>query len=135
VRATRLFCAERFACDATSFIKTRSDGVSREQRDAHARQPLDAPPEPPEPLDEFDEGADDAVLEPELLLALAFDEELSLDDEEPDDDAVLPVFGDDAYKSAYQPPPFKMNVPPEICRFAVDWWHFGHCSRAASEIF
>ena len=38
------------------------------------------------------------------------------------------------YKSVYQPPPFRMKLPPEICRFAVFSWHFGHSSRGAAEM-
>lgn len=39
------------------------------------------------------------------------------------------------YRSEYQPPPFRMKAPPpEICRFAVFSLHFGHVSRADSEI-
>jgi hypothetical protein len=29
------------------------------------------------------------------------------------------------YESAYQPPPFRMKLPPLICRFAVAFEHFG----------
>ncbi len=49
----------------------------------------------------------------------------------PDDTLAL----GDEYASAYQPPPFKMNVPPLICRFADDLPHLGHTSTGASEIF
>lgn len=40
-------------------------------------------------------------------------------------DSFFPGFTDE-YRSAYQPPPFKMKRPPLIWRFAVCSWHFGH---------
>ncbi|MFT3776458.1 MAG: hypothetical protein QM820_64785 [Minicystis sp.] len=44
-----------------------------------------------------------------------------------------PLFEDELYRSAYQPPPFKMKpVPREICRRAVCWWQLGHSVSAAS---
>ncbi len=47
-----------------------------------------------------------------------------------------PLFeGFEEYRSAYQPPPFRMNVPPLISRLAVFAAHFGQASRAGSEIF
>jgi hypothetical protein len=39
------------------------------------------------------------------------------------------------YRSAYQPPPFKIKVPPLIWRLAVRWLHFGQTSVEGSEIF
>jgi hypothetical protein len=42
-----------------------------------------------------------------------------------DDDLLsLPGFADE-YRSAYQPPPFRMKLPPLICRLAVALPHFG----------
>lgn len=46
-----------------------------------------------------------------------------------------PLFGVEEYRSAYQPPPFKMKLPPLICRFAVDLPHFGQTWMGSSEIF
>lgn len=44
-------------------------------------------------------------------------------------------FGEDEYRSAYQPPPFRMKFPPEIWRFAVLFEHLGQTSRGSAEIF
>ncbi len=41
----------------------------------------------------------------------------------------------DEYASAYQPPPLRMKLPPLICRWALFFWHLGHCSMAGSVIF
>ena len=39
------------------------------------------------------------------------------------------------YRSAYQPPPLRMKLPPLICRFAVLFAHEGQTSTGASVIF
>lgn len=55
---------------------------------------------------------------------------------EVEDDSLPPLFfGVDEYRSAYQPPPFKMKLPPLIWRLAVCSPHFGQTSSADSEIF
>lgn len=55
--------------------------------------------------------------------------------EEDDEDASVFFAPELLYRSEYQPPPFRMKAPPpEICRFAVFSLHFGHVSRADSEI-
>jgi len=70
------------------------------------------------------EAPDEPPLLEELPLLL-----LPLD---PDED---PEFLGDEYRSAYQPPPFKMNPPPsEICRLAVARLHLGHFLRGSSFI-
>ncbi|HYP88196.1 MAG TPA: hypothetical protein VEQ59_08580 [Polyangiaceae bacterium] len=39
------------------------------------------------------------------------------------------------YRSAYQPPPFRMKpAPPETCRLAVAWWQCGHSVKGAALI-
>jgi hypothetical protein len=55
-----------------------------------------------------------------------------VDDDELDEES---DFFDDEYRSAYQPPPLRMKLPPLICRLAVAWWHFGHSVSGASVIF
>lgn len=80
------------------------------------------------PLESDDvEELDEPLLSLELLLLdeLLPEDELSL--------FLLPP--DDEYKSAYQPPPFKMKLPPLIRRWALLSWHFGQVSSAGSEIF
>lgn len=55
-----------------------------------------------------------------------------VEDEEEDSVFLAPEL---LYRSEYQPPPFRMKAPPpEIWRFAVFSLHFGHVSRADSEI-
>jgi hypothetical protein len=44
-------------------------------------------------------------------------------------------FGTEEYASAYQPPPFRMKFPPEICRLAVLLEHLGQTSNGSAEIF
>lgn len=44
-------------------------------------------------------------------------------------------FGVEEYKSAYQPPPFRMKFPPEIWRLAVLFVHLGQISMGSAEIF
>lgn len=83
--------------------------------------------EPPE--DEEDDAADVLVV---LLDALPFE---PLDDEPPDEPPPPDLLLEDAYKSAYQPPPFRMKFPPLIWRLALACPHFGQVSRGASEIF
>lgn len=39
------------------------------------------------------------------------------------------------YRSAYQPPPLRMKLPPLICRFAVLFAQDGQTSTAGSVIF
>ncbi len=96
--------------------------------------PLDPPEPPPDepppdepPLDEPPESLFAGVDAPSLFAGAEAVES-------PFDSPPL-FFGDDEYKSAYQPPPLRMKLPPLICRFAVDWPHFGQTSRAFSEIF
>jgi hypothetical protein len=48
---------------------------------------------------------------------------------------VLFLLEDDEYKSAYQPPPLRMKLPPLIWRLAVGFWHFGQVNVGDSEIF
>lgn len=67
-------------------------------------------------------------------------------DDDVDDDSELPVFLDESfppdalldeelYRSAYQPPPFKIKpVPREICRLAVSSLHFPHALSGGSLI-
>src|SRR5690606_31072478 len=38
------------------------------------------------------------------------------------------------YRSVYQPAPFRMKLPPEIRRFALDAPHFGHTLAGSSEM-
>ena len=45
------------------------------------------------------------------------------------------ALGVDEYRSAYQPPPFRMKFPPEIWRLAVLFSHLGQTSRGSAEIF
>jgi hypothetical protein len=47
-------------------------------------------------------------------------------------EALLPAL---EYKSAYQPPPFKMKLPPLIKRLTARALHLGQTSRGGSEIF
>lgn len=102
----------------------------------------DQPPVP-EPPDEvlpevlaagaaLDELPDDSLEELVELPPALLDElpPAPLDAPEPPD-----LLLEDAYKSAYQPPPFKMKFPPLICRLALACPHFGQVSRGASEIF
>lgn len=107
-----------------------------------AIQPFE--PEPPDEDELVDVGAvldeppeDDAVdvdalaVSPdELPLAL-------LEPEPPDDEPPPPpdLLLEDEYKSAYQPPPFRMKFPPLIWRLALACPHFGHVSMGAAEIF
>lgn len=52
---------------------------------------------------------------------------------EPLSDFAGGLFELEAYRSEYQPPPFKMNpVPREICRRAVALLHAGHSESGAS---
>jgi hypothetical protein len=93
--------------------------------------------EPDEPLlvPEPGEAAPDPPLEPDAGLA---DEPAPL---APCDPEALPApspplgFGDEEYRSAYQPPPFRMKFPPEICRLAVLLEHLGQISIGSAEIF
>ncbi|HVY27226.1 MAG TPA: hypothetical protein VHB79_11785 [Polyangiaceae bacterium] len=61
----------------------------------------------------------------DVVLALALDVSVFLLSLELDDDDSLSVFFEEpppllAYKSEYQPPPFRMKpAPPETCRLAV----------------
>lgn len=74
--------------------------------------PLDAPP----PSDDFDS----VLLDP----SLAFE-------------PVAPVLEDgldEEYRSAYQPPPLRMKLPPLIWRWAVSFWHLGHTVRGGAEM-
>jgi hypothetical protein len=93
--------------------------------------PPDDPDDPEAPEPELDEPESDEVVgaagagaaalfaSPPLLAALplaAF---------EPPDFA-------DEYRSAYQPPPLRMKLPPLIWRLAVFCPHFGHVSDASA---
>ena len=82
------------------------------------------PPDDDEPPEDDEPAEDDDVLPEEELL----DDEDVLELLEPP--ALLPV---EAYRSEYQPPPFRMNpAPREICRRAVAWWQVGHSVSGAS---
>ena len=87
--------------------------------------PPELPPE--EPPDDPPAGAAGAA----GLLSLVLDDEPLLGELS----LLLPPPFDDEYKSAYQPPPFRMNVPPLSWRFAVFSPHFGHTWTGASVIF
>lgn len=66
-----------------------------------------------------------------LVLELVELEELeALDDDDSPPDADLPGFS--PYASAYQPPPFKMKLPPEIMRRALSLPQAGHFLTGAS---
>jgi hypothetical protein len=83
-----------------------------------------------EPLDEPDELV--VVELPESLFLLSLELLLELLDDSLSDFFVLPppLL---AYRSEYQPPPFKMNpAPPDTWRLAVAWWHLGHSVRGAA---
>jgi hypothetical protein len=59
-----------------------------------------------------------------VLDDLLSDDEVLSDFAGDDDLPSLPGFADE-YRSAYQPPPFRMKFPPLICRLAVALPHFG----------
>ena len=74
-----------------------------------------------EELSDDDEDDDDALLLSEALVVLS--------------DLAADLFPEELYRSAYQPPPFRMNpVPREICRRAVSLWQLGHSLRGSSRI-
>lgn len=59
---------------------------------------------------------------------------------ESDEEPLLPLLPpellpDEEYRSAYQPPPLRMKLPPLMSRCARFSPHFGQVSRAGSEIF
>ena len=54
----------------------------------------------------------------------------------PSDFPSPPLFGlGEEYASAYQPPPLRMKLPPEIWRLAVLFEHLGQTSSGSAEIF
>lgn len=85
-----------------------------------------------EPPDEPDElVVVELLLESLFLLSLEL--LLELLDESLSDFLALPAPPLLAYRSEYQPPPFRMKpAPPETCRLAVAWWHFGHSVKGAA---
>lgn len=74
----------------------------------------------------------------ELPLSVDFLASPALSEEAEGFDSALPAFFsvlDELYRSAYQPPPFKMNpAPPDTCRFAASAWQLGQVFNGASLI-
>jgi hypothetical protein len=68
------------------------------------------------------------------LFVSAFASGFELPDDSDDSDDLDLGFADE-YASAYQPPPFKMKLPPLIWRFAVAFAHAGQTSTGGSVIF
>jgi len=99
-------------------------------------EPDDPPLLPPEPLPLPPAGALGVVLGVVLAVDSLFDSLFVEEVLAPSDLLSPPPFlGVDEYRSAYQPPPFRMKFPPEIWRFAVLLLHLGQTSRASAEIF
>lgn len=93
-------------------------------------EPEACDPDEPDELDELDEPESDPFAELSLFVVLSLFASLEVSAfESPDLAGALP------YKSAYQPPPFRMKpAPPEICRFAESWWQLGHVFKGAALI-